>query len=166
MQPMCGRLQGSALTPSPPFAPGDPVHVATLGKGIVRDVRNGGRYLVEIKGRAMIVEGDQLSPVEPTRSAGKTKPSSPIAGDEDHVERPRHTPRSLDLHGKTVQEAVDLLDAFLNDALLDDTPEVLIIHGRGSGRVKSAVHARLTDMRSIRRFRLDPRNPGVTIVTL
>ena len=150
----------------PSFSPGDPVHIATLGKGIVRDVRNGGRYLVEIKGRSMIVEGDQLSPVEPARSARQTKPSIPITRDEDHAERPRHTPRSLDLHGRTVQEAVDALDSFLNDALLDDTPEVLIVHGRGTGRVKSAVHARLAEMRSIRKFRLDPRNPGVTIVTL
>ena len=30
------------------FAPGDEVHVAALGKGVVREVRNGGRYLVEL----------------------------------------------------------------------------------------------------------------------
>ncbi len=150
----------------PSFSPGDPVHIATLGKGLVRDVRNGGRYLVEIKGRSMIVEGDQLSAVEPGRSARKTKSSILITRDEGPVERPGQTPRSLDLHGKTAQAALDALDSFLNDALLDDTPEVLIVHGRGTGRIKSAVHARLAGMRSIRAFRLDPRNPGVTIVTL
>lgn len=31
------------------FAPGDEVHVAALGKGIVRAARNGGRCLVELK---------------------------------------------------------------------------------------------------------------------
>jgi DNA mismatch repair protein MutS2 len=149
-----------------PLGPGDPVHIATLGKGIVREARNGGRYLVEIKGLSMIVEAGQLEPVEPARPARAAKRSIPAARDDDDVDRRRHTPRSLDLHGKTVQEALDALDSFLNDAILDDSPDVRIIHGRGSGRLKSAVQARLAGMRSIRAFRLDPRNPGVTIVTL
>ena len=43
------------------FAPGDPVHVAALGKGIVREVRNAGRYLVELRGRSVVVAGSQLT---------------------------------------------------------------------------------------------------------
>ena len=47
--------------------PGDPVHVAALGTGIVREARTGGRYLVEIKGRSFVVVGSQLTRVEPSR---------------------------------------------------------------------------------------------------
>ena len=50
------------------FEPGDPVHVAALGKGIVREVRNGGRYVVEIKGRSLIVAGSQLAPSASART--------------------------------------------------------------------------------------------------
>ena len=32
------------------FQAGDPVHVALFGKGTVREARNGGRYLVDVKG--------------------------------------------------------------------------------------------------------------------
>jgi hypothetical protein len=38
-----------------PFEPGDEVHVAGLGRGIIREARKGGRFLVEIKGRARLV---------------------------------------------------------------------------------------------------------------
>ena len=38
------------------FDPGDPVHVAALGTGIVREARTGGRYLVETKGRSISPE--------------------------------------------------------------------------------------------------------------
>ena len=35
------------------FVAGDRVHVVKLGTGIVREARNGGRYLIELKGRWM-----------------------------------------------------------------------------------------------------------------
>ena len=57
------------------FEPGDPVHVAALGKGIVREARNAGRYLVEIKGRTIVVDGHQLAPAEPVRTPRRAKPS-------------------------------------------------------------------------------------------
>ena len=44
-----------------PFSPGDLVHVASLGTGTVREVRNHDRYLVALKGRAVEVKGDQLT---------------------------------------------------------------------------------------------------------
>ena len=144
------------------FAPGDPVHVAALGKGIVRAVRNGGRYLVEIKGRSIVVAADRLTRVASSRATGATV--NP-AGREVDDSSPA-PPRSLDLHGKTVDEAVDALDAFLNDALLEGATKLRIIHGQSGGRITAAVHARLKLIPSIRAFRLDERNPGMTIVKL
>ena len=75
-------------------------------------------------------------------------------------------PSTLDLHGKTREEAVSALDSFLNDAILAGLADVRVIHGRSGGRVKAAVHARLKETASIARYRVDPLNPGVTIVTL
>ena len=40
----------------------------------------------------------------------------------------------------------------------------LLIHGRSGGTLKATVHARLVRLPAVSRFRLDPRNPGVTIV--
>jgi DNA mismatch repair protein MutS2 len=144
-----------------PFAPGDRVHVAGLGTGVVRDVRNGGRYLIELKGNAMEVAGGQLEAAEPERARRKKSPEP-----ETGTPAAAAASRSLDLHGKTAVEAIDALDAFLNDALLDGVADARIIHGRGAGKLKAAVHRRLKDEPSVRAFRLDPRNPGVTLVRL
>jgi len=148
------------------FRPGDRVQVAALGKGIVREARNGGRYLVEIKGRSMVVDGSQLAAAEPARAPRRGKASVKDGDAAGDVGPAATAARSLDLHGSTVQEGLDALDAFLNTALLAGHAEVQIIHGRSGGKLKAAVHARLTLLPSIRNFRLDPRNPGVTIVTL
>jgi dsDNA-specific endonuclease/ATPase MutS2 len=147
------------------FKPGDPVHVAALGKAVVREVRNRGRYVVEIKGRSVLVAGDQLTPFEPARrrSMRPGVAADPVVEEGSAAGR---TTRSLDLHGKTVNEAIEALDAFLNIAILEGDAEVWVIHGRSGGRIKAAVHARLASMPSVRGFRMDPRNPGVTIVNL
>ena len=143
------------------FEPGDRVHVPALGTGVVREVRNGGRYLIELKGRSVVVDGRQLE--RAGRGANEIKESTPP---DSPPTRTRASAPSLDLHGKTVIEAIEALEAFLNDVLLDGAAEVQVIHGRGGGRLKAAVHGRLKQMASVRGFRLDPRNPGVTLVRL
>jgi dsDNA-specific endonuclease/ATPase MutS2 len=148
------------------FAPGDQVQVASLGKGTVRDVRNGGRYLVDVKGRSIVVAGSQLELVPATRRSSQFRKSVAVSDSSVGDEVPAAPGRelSLDLHGKTVQEALDALDEFLNAALLAGAAGVRVIHGRSGGRVKAAVHDRLKRIESVRAFRLDERNAGVTIV--
>jgi DNA mismatch repair protein MutS2 len=66
----------------------------------------------------------------------------------------------------TVAEALERAERGLNDALLADESELRLIHGRSGGRLKSALHHWLKGAASVRTFRLDPRNEGVTIVVL
>ncbi len=143
------------------FSPGDLVHVAGLGKGTVREVRNGERYLVEVKGRSVEVKGDQLTVQAAARKAAR-RPTARTPPDAP----PRPHPVSLDLHGKTVLEALDAVGEFLNGALLAGSSEVRIIHGRSGGKIKSALHQQLKGMGSVRRFRVDAMNEGVTVVEL
>jgi dsDNA-specific endonuclease/ATPase MutS2 len=146
------------------FIGGDRVHVPGVGTGTVREVRNGGRYLVAIKERTFVLDGSRLESVSPPhhQRSGTHVPQPPAA---DDLQRAHQKLDSLDLHGKTVAEAMEVLDRFLNDALLGSLEEVRVIHGRSGGRVKAAVHQRLRQLPSVRSFRVDPRNPGVTIVT-
>jgi DNA mismatch repair protein MutS2 len=73
---------------------------------------------------------------------------------------------AIDLHGLTVEEALGRVQEALSEALLADVDELRLIHGRGGGRIRSALHRELGETPSVRKFRLDPRNEGVTIVTL
>ncbi len=66
----------------------------------------------------------------------------------------------------TVDEALARVEGVISDALLADETEVRLIHGRSGGRIRGALHRRLRELPSVRAFRLDPHNPGVTIVML
>lgn len=144
------------------FVAGDTVHVKAVGKGIVREVRNGGRYLVDINGRAIVAAADQLTPIE--IAAKKSSRARNVSRPE--YANATNAASSIDLHGHTVDEAVEALTAFLNAALLASVAEVHIIHGRSGGKIKAAVHNQLRRIPSVRSFRVDPANAGVTIVSL
>lgn len=146
------------------FQPGDAVHVANFGKGVVREVRNGGRYVVDVKGRAMVVAGAQLTAVG-ERGVRRSIRLSEVGAAVPPAPAPSHAPASIDLHGQTVPEATAAVAQFINDALLAGLAEVRVIHGRSGGRIRAAVHQQFRDL-GVRTFRLDPSNPGVTIVTL
>ncbi|HUO57899.1 MAG TPA: Smr/MutS family protein [bacterium] len=49
----------------------------------------------------------------------------------------------LDIRGKLVDQALQMLDKFLDDALLVNLPFVRIIHGKGTGALKEAIHKHL-----------------------
>ena len=148
------------------FAPGDDVHVVNLGKGIVREVRTRGRYVVELKGRSLVVSEAQMELVRPRPRRAETLAVSEPAAQDGRLPAPRHAASILDLHGLTSAEALVALDAFLSDALLAAHGEVHVIHGRSGGTLRAAVHKRLREIPSVRAFRVDPHNPGVTIVQL
>ena len=73
-------------------------------------------------------------------------------------------------YSKRVQYSVYDVTALLRPgenalgALLGDASELRLIHGRGGGRIRVALHQWLRHVSSVRDFRLDPRNDGVTIV--
>jgi DNA mismatch repair protein MutS2 len=146
-----------------PFTAGDHVQVSTLGKAIVREVRKAGRYLVELKGRTILVTEAQLAPVAAPR---RRKPEAGGPGPAVAGPTRTHARDSIDLHGLSAADAVSALDAFLSDAMLASLGEVRIVHGRGGGRLQAAVHERLRQLGSVRAFRVDPANPGVTVVRL
>ncbi len=93
----------------------------SIGKGVVREVRNGGRYLVDVKARQLVAADAQLTPVEPRKQREAAPAEHHVRPDEDPPPR-THAAASIDLHGMTTDEAVAALDAFLNDAILAGLP--------------------------------------------
>ena len=73
----------------------------------------------------------------------------------------------LNLIGKKVDEALPILEKYLDDAYLSHLPKVTIIHGRGTGALKNAVHAQLKRISYVKSFRVGgfgEGDHGVTIV--
>ncbi len=75
-------------------------------------------------------------------------------------------PMKIELHGKTVDEALSKLDKYLDSVVLASYPFIYIYHGVGSGILKRAIHEFLKNHPHVERFTLDPENVGVTIVFL
>ena len=74
----------------------------------------------------------------------------------------------LNLIGMTTAEAIPTLDKYLDDAYLANLAQVTIIHGRGTGALRNAVHAHLKKCKHVKSYRLGAfgeGDMGVTIVT-
>jgi DNA mismatch repair protein MutS2 len=81
------------------------------------------------------------------------------------------TPSEVNLIGQRVEEAIDRLDAFINQSILAHLPEVRVVHGFGTGRLRHGIHAWLRQQKLIKSYRLgkdgvDPGGSGCTIITL
>lgn len=74
----------------------------------------------------------------------------------------------INLIGMTTDEAIPQLDKYLDDAYLAHLPQVRVVHGRGTGALKNAVHKHLKKLKYVKEFRLGAfgeGDSGVTIVT-
>ena len=142
------------------LAAGDAVQTP-YGKGIVLEMRNSGRLLVQIQQRALLVEAKGVTALS---GPPRTAPLAATTRDESALRR--HAPSEVDLHGMIVEEALVRVDDALDAAMRAGLAEVRFIHGRSGGRIRGALHQRLRVITAVRGFRLDPRNPGVTIVAL
>lgn len=75
----------------------------------------------------------------------------------------------IDMHGLRVEDMLPRLDQYLSDAVLEGLEEVRIVHGHGTGALRTAIHARLQVL-CLGHFRLGepgqtPGGDGVTIVS-
>lgn len=149
---------------------GDSVNVLSMNlKGTVSTLPNAKgdlyvqmgilRSLVNIKDLELIDEATVSGPsLEHTKSgSGKIKMSKSFSISPE-----------INLIGMTTDEAVSVLDKYMDDAYLAHLPQVRIVHGRGTGALKAAVHKRLKQLKYVKEFRLGvfgEGDTGVTIVT-
>lgn len=72
----------------------------------------------------------------------------------------------INLLGKTVDEALSELDKYLDDAYLAHLPSVRIVHGKGTGALRNAVHGYLRKNKVVKSFRLGEFGEGDAGVTI
>lgn len=73
---------------------------------------------------------------------------------------------SLDLHGESRDIAIIIVQEFIEDCYQLKKSPLIIIHGRGKGILKKAVHQELKKNRLIKNYKLDSFNIGQTIIEL
>lgn len=72
----------------------------------------------------------------------------------------------INLIGKTVDEAVPVLEKYLDDAYIAHLSPVRVVHGRGTGALKAGVHRQLKKLDYVKEFRLGEFGEGGTGVTV
>lgn len=72
----------------------------------------------------------------------------------------------INLIGMTVDEAIAHLDKYLDDAYIAHLPSARIVHGKGTGALRSAVHAHLKRQKYVKSFRLGEAGEGDAGVTI
>lgn len=102
---------------------------------------------------SIVVDGRRLK-VEKKQFFGEAKKTERIkkekkAAPKLTVQKPQSGGVKLDLHGYRVEEAIEMLDKFISDALLAGFEEILVYHGIGTGRLAAAVREHLKEHQSV-----------------
>ena len=121
------------------------------------------RSLVNISDLQLLDESD-ITAMGSQLSTGKRtqKRSSSAIG----VGKSASISTQLNLIGMTTDEALPVLDKYLDDAYLAHLPSARIIHGRGTGALKSAVHQMLRRSSVVASYRLGEYGEGSGGVTI
>ena len=136
--------------------PGDAVLVRSVGqKGSVLSGPDGeGQVEVQVGILRLKAPLSDLARVpEPLVTITRAAP------DEVHVEA-GPVPREIHLRGLRVEAAVYELDRYLDRAAVAHHQQVRIVHGKGTGAVRAAVHERLREHPLVRSFRLGVEGEG------
>jgi DNA mismatch repair protein MutS2 len=103
--------------------------------------------------------------VRTSRGSGRPKASledlqKRRATTELHLHSRDASRSEINLIGKTTDEAVDLVDKFLDEGFLNGQTEVRIIHGHGTGALRKAIADLLADHPHVERFKAAPQDQG------
>jgi DNA mismatch repair protein MutS2 len=133
--------------------------------------RGGRRATLEAGGMRVTVDVDDLvlaSDPAPT-PASEREAVATSSGSALRLEKARHVASSLDIRGARVEEALEALARYLDDAGLAGLTKVMIIHGMGTGALRDAVRAEASGHPLVRSLRPGERGEGgdgATIVEL
>ena len=149
--------------PSRAIRVGDTVELLKLGsKATVLAVNKDGSYQLQAGILKVNAKPEEVYLLEqqPNQSVKKIIDSS------KRELRMKAASPELDIRGMTTDEMQGVLGMFLDNAYLANLPSVRIIHGKGTGALRAAVHAELKRSKYVKRFRLGSYGEGEDGVTI
>jgi dsDNA-specific endonuclease/ATPase MutS2 len=175
----------------PRWSVGDRAFAASGWHGTISSLDQGkGRATLDVNGLRVDVKLDELqSSASASGAVGpSSKPKSGRRGDfgdtstttfatgaarakasAASTRRARAVASSLDLRGARVEEALAMLDQYLDDAVHAGAGQVTVIHGHGSGAMRDAVREMLGSYPLVRKWRPGEQGEGgdgATVVSL
>ena len=146
---------------------GDSVKVISMNlKGTVHSLPNArGDLYVQMGILRSLVNINDLILLEEDATPGTKKFQKTSAG-KIKMSKSASVSTEINLIGKTTDEAIPLLDKYLDDAYLAHLPSVRIVHGKGTGALRNAVQAHLKRLKYVKSFHLGEFGEGDAGVTI
>ena len=132
------------------FSVGDEVKYHSQS-GVIVAMKGKNEAIVEVNGMKVRVK---------TKHLKHTKIIKPKPRTDLNLNVTKKAGLKCDLHGKRADEACEILDAFLNDALINGWDEVVVYHGIGTGKLSYAVKEFLKTHPRVKKFEDAPQHMG------
>jgi DNA mismatch repair protein MutS2 len=154
-----------------PLRIGDTVRVLSFGQnaelvGLSADRSEAEVQMGSLRFRVSVDNIERLSKRQAaTQERAQAQPAVVLPRYEDRPE----IATQLDIRGWRVEQALEELDTYLNDAMMSGMTSVRIVHGKGTGALRAAIREQLTHHPLVKSFTSAPAREGgdgVTIVNL
>ncbi len=159
--------QEPVYTPSRPIEVGDLVELPGVKMAAsVLAVNNDGTLLLQAGKMKMTVKAQQVRLPE---GQPKKKPAAPASGGSARLNLQSRAASELDIRGYETLEAESVVENYIDSAVMAKLGTVTIIHGKGTGALRKAVHEMLKRNKAVKSFRLGrygEGEAGVTVVEL
>ena len=156
-------------TPSRPIAAGDRVELPGVRTAAtVVQVNGDGSLVLQAGKMKMTAKPGQVRLIEGQPQA-KKQAAAPKAGPAPSLHLERRASSELDIRGYETLEAESVVENYLDAAVMAKLETVTIIHGKGTGALRKAVHEILRRSKAVKSFRLGrygEGEAGVTVVEL
>ena len=157
-----------APPPTRPARAGETVELVSMGtRASVLSVNKDGTLQLQAGILKITAKQDEVRVVEGETQSQKE--ARRIVQRAQHTLRAAAAPSEIDLRGMMTDEAIAVLDRFLDTAMMGKLESVTIIHGKGTGAVRKAVREHLKRSRYIKSFRpgrYGEGEDGVTVAEL
>ena len=158
--------QEPAYAPSRPIEVGDLVELPGVKMAAsVLAVNNDGTLLLQAGKMKMTVKAQQVRLPE---GQPEKKPAAPVGG-SPKLNLQSRASSELDIRGYETLEAESVVENYIDSAVMAKLGTVTIIHGKGTGALRKAVHEMLKRNKAVKSFRLGrygEGEAGVTVVEL
>ena len=135
--------------------PNDDVLVRSYGQqGVLIQKLGDKQWEVQLGILKMKIDEDDLEKIHVQEK------KQPRAGVVLRSAQASHVSSSLDLRGQRYEEALTNIDRYIDAALLAGYKQVTIVHGKGTGALRSGITKYLENNRSVKKFQFAPPNAG------
>ncbi len=161
---LAGQVTKKRAEPTRPVMIGDTVELLKLGtKASVIAINKDGSYQLQAGILKLSAKADEIYLIEQDNPYQQKGDRPAHSGREMKLSS---TPSEVDLRGMDSIEAICVLERYLDEAMRGKLPTVRIIHGKGTGVLRSAVHQCLKKNRFVKTFRLGVYGEGEDGVTI